>query len=225
MTNVAGPFGLRPLRYRSGMPYNDAATLYYVPSTDGTALYIGDPVVKTAHGNAASYYGNPPGSLATVTLATAGMNSTTSGYPITGVVVGFFAEQATSPVYRPASTERGVYVADDPNLVFAVMDDGVVATDYTWTSANAGLNSSTYSGSAYTGLSGWTMSTATRYVASTTATSLAQLKILRLRPTANNAVGAYAVWEVVINQHTEGYGAGSVTTAGIILTGAPGIGT
>lgn len=217
MTNVAGPFGLRPLRYRSGLPYNDAATLYYVPATDGTALYIGDPVVKTSHGNAAAYYGNPPASLATVTLATAG-----AGNGITGVVVGFVAEQATSPVYRAASTERGVYVADDPNLVFAIMDDGVVATDYTWTSANAILNSATYSGSTATGLSGWTMSTATRYVAATGSSATAQLKILRLRPVVNNAVGANAVWEVVINQHTESGGAGSGTT---VTTGVPGIGT
>ncbi len=213
MANVNGPFGLKPLRYRSGLPYNDAATLYYIPSSNASNLFIGDPVVKITGGNAVAYYGNPVGSLAQVQIATAGV-----GNAITGVIVGFFPEQATSPVYLPTGTARGVYIADDPNLVFAIQDDGVVATDYTWTSANANLLLTT-AGSTITGLSGAQLSTATKYVAATGSSATAQLKIHRLRPIVNNNTGANAVWEVTINQHTEGYGAGTGTT---ITTGAPG---
>ena len=37
--------GLTPVRYRSGAPYNGAANIYHVPATDGTALFLGDPVI------------------------------------------------------------------------------------------------------------------------------------------------------------------------------------
>jgi hypothetical protein len=188
MTNVAGPFGLKPLRYRSGAPYNDAATLYYTTQN----LFIGDPVVITTSAMSADYYGNPAGSLRTVTRATPGTTN-----PITGVVVGFFAEQATSPVYNPASTARGVYVADDPNLIYAIQDDGSATPTYLFAGHNAYLVTGT--GSTATGLSGFTLS------ASTAAASQAtwQLTIIRFRPIVGNTMAAYAQWEVAINASTE----------------------
>ncbi len=45
MPNADTPFGLRPVKYRSGAPYNGAANVYTTASGDGTAIYVGDPVV------------------------------------------------------------------------------------------------------------------------------------------------------------------------------------
>mgnify|MGYP006137790821 CR=1 FL=1 len=46
MANVDRPSGLKPVRHKSGAPYNGAANPYFIPSGYATALYVGDPVVK-----------------------------------------------------------------------------------------------------------------------------------------------------------------------------------
>lgn len=50
MANIDAPFGLRPIRHKSGAPYNGAVNPYYVASTYATALFIGDPVIRVAGG-------------------------------------------------------------------------------------------------------------------------------------------------------------------------------
>jgi hypothetical protein len=195
MSNPTGAYGLMPLRYKSGAPYNGACNLYLC--SGATALYIGDPVVKVASSNTTDYYGMPAGSIGNVTIATAAY-----GNRLTGVIVGFFPEQATSTVYNPASTVRGVYVADDPNLVFSVRDNGAATPLNTWVHANADLVAG--SGSAYTNKSGWAINGSTVYVGAASHTDTAQLRILRLRPDSSaNTLAAYAEWEVQIKYHTE----------------------
>ena len=51
MANVDARFGLSPIRHKSGAAYNGAVNPYYIPSSYGTALYIGDPVIKMATGS------------------------------------------------------------------------------------------------------------------------------------------------------------------------------
>ena len=45
MPNANIATGLRPVRYASGAPYNGSASTYFAPASDGTALFIGDPVI------------------------------------------------------------------------------------------------------------------------------------------------------------------------------------
>ena len=52
MANSNTPMGLRPVRHRNGAPYNGAATRYFVPASDGTALFLGDPVVVAGSADA-----------------------------------------------------------------------------------------------------------------------------------------------------------------------------
>ncbi len=193
MANLAAAFGMRPIRHRNGAPYSGAARLYF--TTGASALYIGDPVIVNGGGNTALYYGSPISSLPTVILATAG-----NGNSLTGAVIGFFPEQATSSVYNPSGASRGVFVADDPDLLFEIMDDGV--TTLVASSALSGswnLNSSTYSGSTATGRSGWTLNSNS---GSPSDSSGDQVKILGLAERPNNVLGKNAVWEVIINNHT-----------------------
>src|SRR5688572_2548968 len=104
MANADTPFGLRPVRYLSGAPYNGAANVYTTAAGDATAIFIGDPVVLS--GTAQTVNG--------VTYPDADQAATTN--VIVGVVVGVLPETADSTVHRAASTVRRLLVADDPNL-------------------------------------------------------------------------------------------------------------
>jgi hypothetical protein len=112
MANTDAAFGFRPVRVEgsSEIPVNT----YYVPASDGTALFIGDPVILT--GTADS------NGVASVTRATAGSSAYT-----TGVVIAVKAVTDESTIYREASTERYVVVADNPYQVFEVQQDSIGA--------------------------------------------------------------------------------------------------
>jgi len=118
MANANVARGLIPVRHMSGAPYNGAGNVYYVPSTDGTALFIGDPVKLVTDDSDAN-------GIPTVTRAAAGDS-------LQGVVVGVLSHGdpavpvlQSDPVYRAADTERYVLVADDPDLLFEAQEDGV----------------------------------------------------------------------------------------------------
>lgn len=195
MANVDAPFGLRPIRYMSGAPYNGAANKYFAPSTYATALFIGDPVIRTSTANTAATRGYNPGTLPEINKA-----SVNTGR-ITGVIVGFEPiSGAESTVYGAASTARIVLVADDPRLVFECQDDG----GGTLTAADVGLNASTIfttAGSTVTGRSGVEIDGGTTTAPNTT--QGLQLNLMRLSNKASVEVGDFAIWEVRINQHTE----------------------
>lgn len=196
MANKDTPFGLVPVRHANGAPYNGAYTEYYVPATYGTALGVGDPVVITGTSNTAAYAGNAPGTLPEINKATAA-----GGSYITGAVVGFnLLSDDLSKTYNAASTERIVYVADDPELVFEIQEDGLgTALDATAVGLNADLVY-THSLSTTSGKSGAELD---RSTANTTNTL--QLKIRKLVNRVDNVLGDNAKWEVIINLHTQRY--------------------
>lgn len=191
MANANTPFGMKPVRYASGAPYNGAANVYYVPASDGTALFFNDPVIIAGTGDA--------NGVPAVTRATAG-----SAGRITGSVVGFVPSATLNPYgYRPASTAGYVLVADDPNILFEIQEDAVggalAVTDI-------GLNADLASGSGDTNTkqSGFQLDTSTK---NTTATL--QLRIEGFQQRADNEVGANAKVLVRINLPTQTGAAGS----------------
>lgn len=113
MANVDAPFGFRPVRVEGSSEI--PVTTYYVPASDGTALFIGDPVILTGSSDS--------NGVAAVTRATAGSSSY-----VTGVVVAVKPVTDESTIYREASTERYVVVADNPYQVFEVQQDSDSAT-------------------------------------------------------------------------------------------------
>jgi len=199
MANTDSPLGLVPRRHINGAPYNGAFNSYYVPSDYAVALFVGDAVIVTGTANDTAYMGNAPGTLAEVNKAAAA-----GGTYLSGVIVGFnpLADDLTK-TYNAASTERIVYVADDPDLIFEVQEDSgggaLAATDV---SCNADLVF-THAGSAVTGKSGMELDSST---AATTNTL--QLKIKNLVNRVDNAIGDNAKWEVSINLHTQRYTTG-----------------
>jgi hypothetical protein len=198
-TNADTPFGLRPVRYRDGSPYNGAVNPYFVNSTYATALFIGDPVVKVAGGsNAAAVGGFPIGTLPEIQKATAG-----DGNAITGVIVGFLPLPNNLGLqYNTASTARVALVCDDPNVLFEIQADGAIAA------TAVGLNAVliyTHAGSTVTGRSGAELDTTSD---APDADASNQLTILRVVDRADNyAATAFTKVLVAINQHTELTGA------------------
>lgn len=191
MANSNAPMGLRPVRHRNGAPYNGAATRYFVPASDGTALYLGDPVVVAGSADADG--------VMTVTRATAGGGAYMLG-PVVAVdpVEGAGAGGRDSTTYRAASTARYVWVADDPDLVFECQEDaigGALAV------ADVGLNADFIhgTGSTVTGISAGQLDTSTKAT-----TNTLQLRILGFSQRIDNEVGnANAKVLVAINLHSQ----------------------
>ena len=196
MANANTPAGLTPLK---NSPFVEIPkNYYYIPSTYGTALFIGDPVVKTGTSNTSNVLGDgrqfAAGSLPEINKATAGDTN-----KITGVIIGFLANPSNLTLnYNTASTERVAIVADSPLQEFMIQEE-TAGTALAATSV--GLNANVVfaeSGSTSTGLSGVELDTSTP---ATDATY--QLKILRLLDAPENAIGQHAKWRVKINNHTE----------------------
>ena len=188
MANVDTPKGLQPVRYLNGAPYNGQANLYYVPATDATAIFIGDVVSLAASGSDAT------GKYAAVTRGTV-----TSGVFV-GVMVGVDPDLGgrggrDAPVYREASQEAYVWVADDPMLVFEVQE---VSGGTALVASSVGLNADLVSaaGSTTTGLSGIELNN----VGEATTNTL-DVQILNVSRHPDNALGEHCKFDVRINRH------------------------
>jgi hypothetical protein len=94
MANINSAFGLRPYANIWGAPYSGAARVYYVPASNATALYYGDPVVTVSN----SSDGN---GVQTVAIGSAG-----GGTSVLGSFLGVAnnAGLTTIPLLSPAST-------------------------------------------------------------------------------------------------------------------------
>jgi len=196
MTNSNTPYGLVPVK---NSPFVEIPkNYYYIPSSYGTALFIGDPVIKTGTSNTANVLGDgrpfAAGSLPEINKVTAG-----DANKVTGVIIGFLANPLNLNIaYNPASTERVAIVADSPLQEFQIQEETAgTALAVTAVGLNANVAFSE-SGSTVTGLSGVELDTSTP---ATDATF--QLKILRLVDAPDNAIGQHAKWRVKINNHTE----------------------
>lgn len=194
MANLDRVNGARPVKHRNGSPYNGQVTQYFIPSTDSTAVFVGD-FVKSAGGASADGY-------PTVAQAAA-------GNAVLGVVVGFRVSPTSldTPVYRAASTDRYVLVADSPDLIFEIQADDDSAT---LAAADVGLNANFIvgSGSTSTGASGMELDTSTK---ATTATL--PLKIVGVVDRPDNEMGS-ANQKVLVSINNHQYGS-HTGTAGV----------
>ena len=199
MANSDTPQGLVPVRYLNGAPYNGQCRPYVHAAGDAVALFIGDPVTQAGTTNAAAVGSYKIGQLETVKLVTAASNTV----PIAGVVVavdpltGAGADGRDSTIYCAASTERVVWVADDPMIVFQIQeDDDTAAIALTDSAANFDLIA-TAAGSTITGISGFELDSSTSTVDAT-----GDLQVLNISRIENNDFGGgFVKWDVRINLH------------------------
>ena len=188
MANVNAPFGLRPVRYVDGRPYNGAVDLYFATGATG-AIRRGDPVIAAGAANTTEVNGFGPGTLPTCTVALPG-----SGDPITGVCVGVVPETSASTTYRVTSTDRVIMVARGSDLIFEVQAD---AGGTALAGTDVGQLAVLAAGTTSVGYSDWVLDTAT--TPGTTAGY--QVMIMGFSKNPKNEIGAYSVVEVLINNH------------------------
>jgi hypothetical protein len=183
MANVNTPFGFKPLRDAASDGHNGGLEMFYVPASDGTAIYIGDPVTKNGSSDAAG--------VASVIRSTAAQ-------AITGIVQGFVPDGTTNMVgYRAASTAAYVLVNTNHDDLYEIQEDGVGGQ---LAAADIGLNADIIAaaGNAYTKRSGFMLDTSTK-----AATAALPVKIMGLVPRVGSEFGAYAKVIVKINNSTE----------------------
>ena len=160
MSSVSRINGFRPVKSITGAPYTGQANVYFVPASDATVIMVGDAVKLLGDARAAT-------GVPTVTRV-----SGATDIPL-GIVVGILftgvgdagnvppVTDLNTPVYRRASTDRYLLVADDPNLVYEVQYAGTSVAAATIT-ANVGLNGqfTTTAGSTTSGSSGMQLDSA-----------------------------------------------------------------
>ena len=116
---------------------------------------------------------------------------------ILGSIVGFevLPTDLFKAGYNAANSARIVYVADDINQEFAIVDDGIGTLAITDVNLNANLTIGTVD--AFTNIDSTSLNTTTPPAS----TAAFQLKILSLLDEPLNEVAAYATWRVKINNH------------------------
>jgi hypothetical protein len=175
--------GLIPYRYIWGAPYSGSFSVYYVPSSYATAIYVGDPV-KVVSGSDDNY-------------GTPAVNLAASGDTILGVMVGIvnggdpgnmIAVTRDLSLYHPASTAQYIAVADDPNLLFYIQDDASsqATAPNLWPGKNANLTAGS-GGSTTTGYSSYQLQ-----ASSVATTSTLDLKIVSAIQRPDNVIGTSA---------------------------------
>lgn len=199
MANVSRVNGFNPVKSLNGAGEVGQINLYFIPSGNAVATFVGDLVKADATGDTVAAGGQALGVQSVVQAA--------AGDATLGVIVGFVVNplNLNTPQFRTASTGRYVLVADNPNQIFEVQ-----TSNGTLTVADVGLNANfaVAAGSTTTGASGMTLD-----VATILGTATLPLKIMGFtqRPDNDNTATASKVL-VKINNHQFGSGTG---TAGV----------
>jgi hypothetical protein len=188
MANADNPNGLKLIGTLSGGPHTAKLRPYEHPSSDGTAVYVGDLVKQSGTANADGI----PTAIQAAATDTA-----------VGVVIGVEPKYSDLSVnYVEASTTRLMRVCIDPHAIYEIQEDsggGSIAVTAVGNNADVVVGS----GNNTTGSSGMELDS------SDVKTATAQLRILQLVQREDNATGTNARWEVSINEHRLG------TTTGI----------
>lgn len=205
MASVSRINGFRPVKHLNGSPYNGQANLYFVPSSNSDVIMVGD-LVKLAGD------GRSPTGVPTVARHAGGASEAALG-----VVVGILFEgvgdvqnmppvnDLNTPVYRRASTDRYLLVADAADIVLEAQTSGA-----TLATADFGQNCqvAVTAGSTTSGASGMTIDLGNKG-----STATLPLKIIGMPSRPDNNIGdSFTNAYVIINNHQLSGGTG---TAGV----------
>lgn len=197
MANTNKPSGLTPVKYLGGADWDGKVNMYYIDPAVTTAIFIGDVVDLSGTGD-------PVRGIPGCIIAVAG------NAPVLGVVVAIGTNPEGGPyinpnnlavVSRPSGAQALAYyaaVVDDPYVIFEVQEGGAGAA---LAATAIGENRQVLLAAPATGVnvSGLTVNN------NVAANDAGQLKLLglsrRYDQGAFNAFGAFAKWNVVINNH------------------------
>lgn len=187
--------GLIPIKRGSNTPYTAGVNRYFIPASDATAVFVGDPVSLAGSADTLGKY-------PTVLKGTLAANNQWCGVvvavlPITAESVNTVPSIVT---FRAASTAAYVLVADDPDQEFMCDEDGLGASLAAADVGNLGILIQTAAGSTVYGRSGMQLDSST-FVAGT---ATGQLKLLGLIDRPDQVLGtgtqAGAFFRVKINE-------------------------
>ena len=183
------PNGFQPVKKLDGSAWTGATNPYQIANAYATALFRGDPVTILA---------------ADGTLGVGVAGATCVGvfwgvkYTDSTGVVKFMNYWPGNPGVLTGSTVEAL-VIDDPDTVFSIQETnnlGAAGTPLALADRGLNINFLYTAGSTSTGSSAVSINNATE-----ADTSTLNCKILQLDPTPGNAVGAFANWHVVLNNH------------------------
>lgn len=179
--NINAPFGFAPIKYMHGGVYVGSCNKYYKAAGTG-AMFVGDPVVRAADST------DPAGGP---------MVTTFSSGAITGVIVAveYTPELLTQVGYLSSAQAGYVYVCDDPNMHYEVMEGGS-GTALAITNVGECINTVTTAGNTVRGQSQMAIDNAALGTGGT-------WRIEKLAKDVGNGVGAYAKWIVSPSLSTE----------------------
>jgi hypothetical protein len=136
MATVSGPYGLQPANKLGGAPFAGSTRMYSIASAYAVTIQTGDPVIFVTTGATR-------GTIARFNATTTATTATASG-TFLGVFMGvMFTDATLGPTFRQnwvastVATDALAYVLDDPDALFQVQADGVLAQ--TTLGTNAGL--------------------------------------------------------------------------------------
>lgn len=193
------PFGLRPIMHLDGSPWNGGLQNLSISSGYATTLGYGDPVTQLSDGT---------------------IGRAVSAGPLLGVFMGcqYYDTQRNliNSKYWPASTTVATgtipvaYVVTDPTVVYTVQEtNGSQAAGTALTLQDVFLNARLLITAASTTTGGGiSLVSLDNSTLSTTATWT--VKVIGLDPRVGNAVGNFANWLVVANNHVLKGGTGTV---------------
>lgn len=191
---LARAFGLQPIRATGPYTFNARVSRYYIPSTDGSIYSIGDAVKSAA---AADVNGVPGVAKALGTDTLRGVVIGVENPNVnTGSVQGTLIDNTITSI--PATKTRAyyVYVADSPDYIFRIVDDGITTGSLVAANANKNFSLTVANPTAPQ------MASATVMLSSSLAVTQAlNMKAMGLEQIPNNPFGAFAQWLCVINQH------------------------
>ncbi len=192
MANVSYVNGFSPVETFDGVPYNGKVKPYIVGTGDGVAIFKGD-LVNIAGGLAVVTIQSDLTGFALPICAQAAATSTT----VAGVVVGFEPNRDNLDLlYRVASTQRVVYVCDDPMMIMEAQEDGV-GTPIALANGTKNIDIIVSAGSTVDGQSGMQLDSST---VATTATF--PIRLIKIVPIVNNSNAgglAFTKWRCMIN--------------------------
>jgi hypothetical protein len=182
------PNGFQPVKKLDGSAWTGATNPYQIANAYATALFRGDPVTNLADGTLGVGVAG-----ATCVGVFWGVKYTSS----TGVVTFQNFWPGNAGVLTGSVVEA--LVIDDPNTVFSIQETsgtGTAGTPLALADRGLNINFLYTAGSTSTGSSAVSINNATE-----ADTNTLNCKILQLDPTPGNAVGAFANWLVVLNNH------------------------
>lgn len=192
MANPNAAKGMIPVQHLDGSSWNGKGNIYYVPSTYGTALYLGLPLIATGASDA--------NGIPVAQIATAAGGTYTIG-PMIGIMDGgepVIGITRDLPTYHTASTNQYILVEDDPDVVFEMQEDSVGGSIAMATAGTKNVDLIAGAGETVYGNSGWMLDSSTIGTGNTL-----QMRLLRgVRRSDNAMASSYAKWLCKINLHS-----------------------